>query len=217
MEEPKKYRNDGMPIYEKIPKEEAKEAAEVWGEGNEPLTKLLENLITNGVQTLACCAGHEGENNPYIFLNAKDSKTIKLIEKMYEDPSLNSMCFLKAFKGLDNRICLCPTMENRNEFFNKINETFNEIINSKPEGKRQETIISKIIDLNGMHEDISYFSYSNEFSIGDVDTREIDGYEVPIEHCINPEEMEKTYIPILEREAEKRYQRRRRYGRRIYL
>ena len=60
----KKFENNGLVDRRKPPKKRAREIAEIWGEGYEPLINLLELCIKNDIGTLSCCAGgHKAEDS----------------------------------------------------------------------------------------------------------------------------------------------------------
>ena len=45
------------------------EKAELFSEGNELLKNLLLKMWDRGIETYACCSGHEGKSDPYIFFS----------------------------------------------------------------------------------------------------------------------------------------------------
>lgn len=75
-----KYINNGWLFLWIIPKEDAKRAAEVFGEWYKPLTDFLEICIENWIRTVACCAGHSENDYSYIMFDISDQRTKELTE-----------------------------------------------------------------------------------------------------------------------------------------
>ena len=133
--------------------------AKKWGEGYKELEDLLFTCLQNGIQTWACCSGHEGEKSPYIvfIINEQNGKIIDEIATAFKDfdgvkmdyssrikkgtriiPSKMSIHFprgtdLKVFAKM-NEICKEPQKKHeKDESFINIREII-ETVNSKDIG-----------------------------------------------------------------------------------
>lgn len=118
-----KYRDDGQPYFKRVPKKDAKQAAEIWGEGSELLTYLLEVCIQNGIKTNACCRGHirsEKIKTPYISFEDQHGITDYLMEKMIKDPSTEFISLSITTSTNKANMVLYSSYPNREEFFRQI-------------------------------------------------------------------------------------------------
>lgn len=89
--------NNGK-VVNHIPPELYEQAARDFSEGNESLKKLLLYCFENGIQTRACCAGHEDKKqSPYITFefNEKNLQAIIKIIQRFANQSKAWMSFTK--------------------------------------------------------------------------------------------------------------------------
>ena len=130
----KKFENNGLVDTRKPPKKRAREIAEIWGEGYEPLINLLELCIKNDIGTLSCCAGgHKAEDssidNPFILFKADSSLAYYIFNHMSEN--CNTVDRISIGK---DEIIKAPTFSihavasAKEECFNKIGDCIKEYL-----------------------------------------------------------------------------------------
>ncbi len=74
----------------KLSPQEMEEQAEIFAEGSADLKEILLLLWSNGIQTQACCCGHEGKGMPYIAFYADhmtDSSLKRMLIDIFSDKS----------------------------------------------------------------------------------------------------------------------------------
>lgn len=108
--------------------EQYEQAALDFSEGNESLRKLLLDCFKRGIQTRACCAGHDEskagkKQQPFISFNFNEENMgtiMKIIRKLYNYEGIN-MTFIKE-PGLVSSFTVYFPKENANEYFDLIRE-----------------------------------------------------------------------------------------------
>ena len=118
----KEFKNDGTSDTRIPPKEKAREVAEIWGEGYEPLINLLEICIKNNIRTMGCCAGHPEQQSgyPYVYFENKTQIAHFILEQMSKERSTDEI-FITRNTGIGvPAFVLRSTIECREEFYNKI-------------------------------------------------------------------------------------------------
>ncbi len=128
----KKFENNGLVDTRKPPKKRAREIAEIWGEGYEPLINVLELCIKNDIGTLACCAGHKVEDGfsfPYILFKADSPLAYYIFNHMSEN--CNTVDIISIGR---NEIIKAPVFSihavasAKEECFNKIGDCIKEYL-----------------------------------------------------------------------------------------
>ena len=116
------FENNGLVDTRKPPKKRAREIAEIWGEGYEPLINVLELCIKNDVATLACCAGHENDKIPeaYILFKADNMLSYYILECMSKDPITDIITIDRNPISNSASFSVRAKYEDREIFFNRI-------------------------------------------------------------------------------------------------
>ena len=134
----KEFKNDGTSDTRIPPKEKAREVAEIWGEGFEPLINLLEVCIENDVRTMGCCSGHPEQQfgYPYVYFENKTQIAHFILEQMSKERSTDKICITRNVGIGVPAFVLTSTIEYREEFFNKITEYIERYIEQNKETKK---------------------------------------------------------------------------------
>ena len=149
------YRNDGMVDERKVPKEDARRAAEAWGEGYEPLINFLETCIENGFQTYACCAGHEEGDLSYVLFSGTDENALDLVEFLAENKMTERIALTKDIDTGKVFLCITSPMDEREDFYNKCSE----FIKKEREEEKKENLIGKVAMMMEEDEQINEIEY----------------------------------------------------------
>ena len=166
------YKNDGLAVYCKIPKEDAKEAAKAWGEGYKPLEEFLEYCLSNDFQTLACCSGHDlGEKKeiPYVFFNITDNIGENFLSQMLREKVDKLMVSFVGTYGATGIGLYCGNFDDRENFFETMKNVLTKSINEK-EKESDNNFIKRMVKLTKMsnfskYYQIQYIPGSNEIVI----------------------------------------------------
>lgn len=138
-----KNRNDGKLIpFEEIVKNREELVPKI-SEGYQQFEIILNNCIDNGIQTIACCAGHEISDYPYItFVYNRNSR--KMINGF-----LNAIKDTKGTHIMFSTTGCTDNPFNVTVYANMINrdKVFNTIMHSLYEGKKSDTLYD---DLNAV-------------------------------------------------------------------
>ena len=170
----KNFENNGLVDTRIPPKKRAREIAEIWGEGYEPLINVLELCIKNNVRTLSCCSGHDTEYNsgdPYIYFKADSALAYYILDRMLEDDNAINIIAINR-----NPISNAPSFaihglaRAREEFFNKISGLIQEYVkehkrNSKIRGiKKLDKIYKRNYSNESLIKKILFLCYSKYFN-----------------------------------------------------
>lgn len=222
MKKIKKFVNDGDVYYKKAHKKDAVQAAEVWGEGFDPLIALLETCIKNGITTMACCAGHLSDgvihDMPYIYFEDQHGITDYLLERMVKEPSLYSVVIGRNFINNNPSVSFHSYYQYRREFFTNMLgyvqdyvhtngpvtptsiNNFIKVLKSKrkpEENPDEKSTLRKILDImrnTDLQRMISYTAHTNVYNI-------LSYRGVPSTSCLE-ENVEEYLLDIVDQETE---------------
>ena len=125
----------GTAFYGKVPKEQAKKMALLWGEGSENLTNLIEYCILNDIGTFASCKGHDEFSEGYIGFTRMPKKFFKYImDYMQENgPDRFVKYDISRFGDHDPSLVIFITAntDNREDMFKKVLEGIKEYRKTK--------------------------------------------------------------------------------------
>lgn len=99
--------NNGMPIdTDDLSKDEWRQCAKEWSEGDKNLEGLIYFCLQKGLKTVASCSGHNGKSRPYIsFLNNEKNKyIIDSIAAEFRDIKGSGIAFISGSQGVDGKI-----------------------------------------------------------------------------------------------------------------
>lgn len=152
----KEFKNDGSADKRIPPKEKAKEVAEIWGEGYEPLINLLEICIKNNIRTMGCCAGHSDQKfgYPYVYFENKSRVSQYILEQMSKERSTDEVGITRNDILGTPAFVLRSNIGFREEFFNKITQYIEHYIEQN-KGKRKILRVKTLEQPSKQHGDIS--------------------------------------------------------------
>lgn len=188
-----KYKNDGDPSFRKIPKEDARKAAEEYWEWCESLTNFLEICIKNGIVTTGSCAGHpeKWRELSYVMFDITDERTKDFIEFVVENKLADELHMWKKdkkaywieFKDGENKevvhLTLVVSINRRDEMYNIWTKRIKEHIEEHKMGKKErnkesESLIRKLMKIEGEYKlKKSHWCYM-EYSIKENKVRAFD-------------------------------------------
>ena len=159
------YKNDGFVDERRVPKEDARRAAEAWGEGYEPLIDFLETCIEHDIQTFACCSGHEEGDISYVLLDASDDKALELAQFIIENQLTDEIVLLKNDDTGKVFLNINTSMDNRERFYNACIEHIKEDRKREKEDNEQSkaSLLGKIAMMMEQEE----LGYQTEYFIKD--------------------------------------------------
>lgn len=125
----------GEAFYGKIPKEQAKKMALLWGEGSENLTNLIEYCILNDIGTFASCKGHGELAEGYIGFTRMPKDFFKYLMNYMQEDGLDGAIRYMVSRFGDHEprlsIMIFSRREGREEKFKKILEGIKEYSKTK--------------------------------------------------------------------------------------
>lgn len=130
----KRYKK-GDAFYGKVPKEQAKKMALLWGEGSKNLTNLIEYCILNDIGTFASCKGHSEWAQGYIGFTKMPKEFFKFIMDYMKEDSTYSLINYEISRFGDHKPCLYIGTHSRPDFredmFKKILDGIKEYTRNK--------------------------------------------------------------------------------------
>lgn len=212
----RKYVNDRTADFRKVPIQDAKKAARVWGEGCKSLTELLEFCISNGIKTYACCKGHPDRGEPtYIYFEYQGEISTALLDSIKGEECFESVSIAKnGITRLPGFSMYSRFMEDdrRDEFFNNILKHLREYISEhrtvpeKPivgvkdltNTQREKTIspfetIFNLINGEDARKEIKYYPCSDSFNLSGTDVMlKSEQIEIDLPKLMGKTEMQKS-------------------------
>lgn len=144
-----KYKDDGKPNFNKIPKEDARKAAEEYWEWCESLTDFLEACIKNDIITTASCAGHpERWRDSNVDFDISNDRTKRLIEFIVEN-KLADFIYVRKIRINQEEKCILTVdvnMEKRDLLYKSCTKEIERIVKEKGiDIEKSESLTRKIM------------------------------------------------------------------------
>ena len=153
-----KYVNDGISDAREISEEDARKAAEAWGEGYIPLIDFLEECIRQKMPTRGCCAGHGEFEDSYVLFEANNEQVLELFDYFVS----NKIGFWIAFVGLpETKLRIGIKMEEREHFYLNALDFLRKKRENNQENKQdfKITMLRKIVKI---------INENNEYNLEDI-------------------------------------------------
>ena len=188
----------------KLSDEKKEKMATLFSEGNEDLKKLLLTLWNNGVQTYACCAGHDeterGVSDPYIFFDVKNLNE-KQQKKLYKLLIVagNTLKVIKQIKFTVDQYMgfekhgMTIKLSNDPNVYAMLNDIFNETL-------KKESVVEKVKKfLVKKDKDFQFMQEENEFitAVIDLNKFSLKDYSEATVSCCDEEKISSIELEYL--------------------
>ena len=165
------YTDDGLVDEREVPVEDARRAAEAWGEGDTFLTDFLETCIKQRIQTYGCCSGHNEGDFSYVLFDASNPKVIDLAYFLIENGLGSEITLWKnEFIG-QIVLCLDIPMEEKELVYFLAGRHIEEY---SEKDRHEHSVIEKLIEcIEGENiRNTNYFFENGTWEIGTIDGKE---------------------------------------------